>query len=365
MRAVRWLLFATFLAVAGAALAANNPKQLHNVTKKLSDAMAQLRAVKRDERATTRALSDLDSARFRTQRALRRLDKELQAQTLKVGDLQGQVQVDETALAKLQAQLRRRLRALAQVGQLGPLRILLGSDSLDQFALRRVLLRRIAAHDALLLRQLKQGQYRLSADQQALVDALELLKQQRDETREALSQLEQSREERAEAVLKLGAKRGTLELQIEVLRESEKKLRHEIWRHAKPKGEAVGLAKLRGQIPWPVLGPVEPGKGGGWNLRAAKGQVVHAVAAGTVVHAGFLRAYGVLVIIDHGHGFHSLCAHLDQLNVKTGQAVPAGANLGSVGESESLDGPKLYFELRRGGRPVSLKNWLSRKARLP
>ena len=352
-----------------ALLAAKGPthkatKNLQRILQQLDDARAQLRAAKKNERASTRILSELDALRFKTARSLRKLDQQLKAQQQKVGQLKGRVQVDQKEVHKIQQRLRSRLRSLSMLGRLGPWRILLAAKSLDQLALRRVLIKRIAVHDAILLRSLQRGRLRLSDDQQALLDAFDTLRQQRDDSKAALAALQQSRAERAAAIQKFGAQRGSLELQIEALRQSEKKLRQLIWRSSPHKIVKKGLAKLRGQLPWPVLGRVEPSQGG-WNLRAARGLPVSAIAAGRIVHAGFLRAYGGLVIVDHGHGFHSLYAHLDSISVSTGQTIGAGARLGSLGDSESMDGVKLYFELRRNGRPVTLKHWLSRQARLP
>lgn len=352
-----------------ALLGANSPKSkatknLQQVLQQLGTARAQLRAAKKDERASTRALSDLDALRFSARRSLRKLEKQLAAQEQKVGSLKGQVQVDQGELHKIKSALRKRLQSLSMLGLLGPWRLLLTAKSLDQLALRRVLFKRIAIHDAELLRQLARGRLRLTDDQQALLDAVHELRQQRDQAKSALTELDLSREARAKAIQEFGAKRGSLELQIEALRQSEKKLRREIWRSSPHKIVKEGLAKLRGQLPWPVLGRVERDKGG-WNLRAAKGLPVQAIAAGRVVHAGFLRAYGGLVIIDHGHGFHSLYAHLNNISVNSNQDIKRGARLGRLGDSESMDGPKLYFELRRGGRPVNLKFWMSKQALLP
>ena len=363
---MRQLIVLVFLfAVLGAKKPLGKAAQnLQQVLGQLAEARTQLRAAKRDERANTQALSDVDALMFRARRSLKKIEADLALQEKTVGHLRGQVHVDQAAVDKLKNRLRKRLRSLSMLGTLGPWRVLLAAKSLDQLALRRVLIKKVTIYDAELLGTLRQGRVRLSDDQQALLNALEALRQQRDASQATLKELELSRVARADAIQHFGKKRSSLELQIEALRQSEKKLRHLIWRHSPHKKNQEGLAKLRGQLPWPAPGRVEANNGG-WNLRAAKGLPVRAIAAGRVVHAGFLRAYGGLVIIDHGHGFHSLYAHLDNISVKTNQTIKRATRLGSLGDSESLDGPKLYFELRRGGRPVNLKYWLSKQARLP
>jgi SAM-dependent methyltransferase len=91
--------------------------------------------------------------------------------------------------------------------------------------------------------------------------------------------------------------------------------------------------------------------------------VVHiapwAVAGGIVRFAGWFRGYGRIVIVDHGDGFHSISGHLDEIYVKVGVPVEEGEALGTVGETGSLGGPSLYFELRQDGQPIDPEPWLA------
>ncbi len=369
-RLVGVLLFALVL---GAGKLEQDQGRLKQLVGELRAARNNLGQVKKDERETTRLLSDLDAARFAARRELDKLEKAVLVQEAEVGQLRGKVAVDVESVDAMKVRVRARLRALSRVGGHSYLRILLAAGSLDDLAIRRALLRRITAHDAALLKALRSGEVELSADRRALQEQLARLTADRDTARSALDELEASREQRSEALMALGTQRGALETRVETLRKSEQKLRHLIWSKTAPKREAVGLAKQRGKLPWPLIAridsapPTERGAAHatGWTLRAPLGAKVKAIAAGKIVHAGFLRGFGLLVIVDHGHGFHSLCAHLSREAVEAGAQVVAGDLLGYVGDSESLDGAKLYFELRRGGRPVDPKRWLSKQPRTP
>ena len=83
--------------------------------------------------------------------------------------------------------------------------------------------------------------------------------------------------------------------------------------------------------------------------------------AGEVVYADFNGGYGLMVILDHDGGDYSLYAHLDRATVSIGQQVDGGQAIGTVGESGSLVGPKLHFEIRQGGRAVDPIGWLRRR----
>jgi septal ring factor EnvC (AmiA/AmiB activator) len=98
----------------------------------------------------------------------------------------------------------------------------------------------------------------------------------------------------------------------------------------------------------------------GIDLRAPEGQEVRCVAAGRVAHSGWLRGYGNLLLVDHGAGYFSLYAHLATLERKAGEELKAGDRLGAVGDTGSLKGAYLYFELRHHGTPLNPAGWLKK-----
>ena len=100
-------------------------------------------------------------------------------------------------------------------------------------------------------------------------------------------------------------------------------------------------------------------------MRAPLGTPVRAVWDGKVAHAGWFKGFGNLLIIDHGDRVFSLMAHLDQLEKAVGDAVHAGDEVGTVGDTGSLKGPYLYFELRDGQKPLDPERWLSRNRKAP
>ncbi len=140
------------------------------------------------------------------------------------------------------------------------------------------------------------------------------------------------------------------------------------------KGETAfhGFGALKGRLPRPADGPVEVPFGkvvnprfrtvtvqNGVELKAPAGAEVRAVAPGRVVHAGWFKGYGNLVIVDQGDGYHTLVAHLASMSTAMGEEVEAGTLLGTVGDTGSLRGPSLYFEVREKGRPVDPRAWMA------
>ena len=83
------------------------------------------------------------------------------------------------------------------------------------------------------------------------------------------------------------------------------------------------------------------------------------MAPGHVRFAGWFSGYGQLVIVDHGDDYFTVFGHLESIDVEPGAAVGLGQQIGAVGETGSLEGPKLYFEVRRGGQPLDPREWLA------
>jgi septal ring factor EnvC (AmiA/AmiB activator) len=65
-----------------------------------------------------------------------------------------------------------------------------------------------------------------------------------------------------------------------------------------------------------------------------------------------------MLILDHGDDYFTVSGHLAELRVAVGDAVAAGEPVGAVGDTGSLQGPRLYFEIRRGAEPLDPAEWL-------
>lgn len=86
----------------------------------------------------------------------------------------------------------------------------------------------------------------------------------------------------------------------------------------------------------------------GVDFVAASGTSVKAVAAGTVVSAGWGGSYGNEVVVQHTDGTYSQYAHLSSLSVSSGQSVTGGQQIGLSGSTGNSTGPHLHFEIRTG-----------------
>ena len=97
----------------------------------------------------------------------------------------------------------------------------------------------------------------------------------------------------------------------------------------------------------------------GLDVGAAQGTPVKAVRDGTVVFSGERGGYGNVVEVAHEDGFSTLYAHGHELLVKKGEKISAGSAIMTVGSTGKSTGSHLHFEVRREGRTVDPKSYIS------
>jgi murein hydrolase activator len=94
----------------------------------------------------------------------------------------------------------------------------------------------------------------------------------------------------------------------------------------------------------------------GITFETRRGATVVAPFDGDVAFAGPFRNYGLILIVDHAEGYHSLLIGMDRIDASVGQKLVAGEPVGKMGEG---DRPRLYIELRRGGQPINPRPWFT------
>lgn len=87
----------------------------------------------------------------------------------------------------------------------------------------------------------------------------------------------------------------------------------------------------------------------GVDLDASRGDKILAAADGIVSFAGTMSGYGKTVQVEHGSGYSTLYAHLDEITIRNGVRVNKGDLLGYAGETGRATGIHLHFEIRRNG----------------
>ncbi len=372
------MLAPALVALLGLALGADPRAELTSAQRKAQAEAAAARLLADQERSVLDGLDEVEQAVAGADRAWR--EAEARQATAEAARAEAAAQ-ESAASARLDAALaalRPRLLARARMGRPGLLAALLSSPTLGELVKRRALLDRVLARDAAVVAEARAAQAAREAARAAREGEARRAEAAAGEARERRAQARALREERRALLSALRGARAFHERNAAEAGSLAHRLAAFVATLPPPRAggaRAPGapFPARKGRLLRPADGPVAVAFGkvvdprfntvtvqNGLDISAPAGAPVHAVAPGRVVHAGWFKGYGNLVIVDHGDGFHSLVAHLASMRTAQGEDVEAGSVLGTVGDSGSLKGPYLYFELRQKGKPVDPAPWLAR-----
>ena len=194
----------------------------------------------------------------------------------------------------------------------------------------------------------------LEKQQRAQLATLETAREKRSQV---LASLEAQSHNRAQSLERLKGEQAGLERLLRELRAAMARF---------PVEGNDAFTRLRGKLSWPVSGQLiarfGDARAGGvrWDgvlVATERGTPVKAVCAGRVIYADWLPGLGLLAIVDHGDGYLSLYGHNDRLLKAAGEEVAAGDAIAAAGDSGGSSRPELYFEIRKGGKPVDPRPW--------
>ena len=131
---------------------------------------------------------------------------------------------------------------------------------------------------------------------------------------------------------------------------------------------------LRGQLPWPADGRVISKFGRQWNpklktttenpgidIKGKPGSSIRTVLGGVVTTITYIRGYGTTIIVDHGGGFYTVYSHVTNIQTNVDSQVRNGDVIAYMGDTGSINGAKLHFEIWGKGQKLDPEKWLRKK----
>lgn len=354
--------------------------QLQEVQARLQQVDAQLGALKKRRKGLLVDLKGLSLRRDRAQAEAEGAEvrrDEAQREVTRISQDKARLHRE---LDKLRADLRRQVRWMQALGPLGDLGLLGSETDTEQELSKGRYLAWWRLQERKRLAQVKTLQGDLEQRERALRQVLTRLAQEEQSLAQLQAGLRVSEEQLQDFLEGLGQDEGRQKaMQAELAEEAlqlERMLAVLLGRQ--PKAEAFEPAapfvSLRGELPAPVEGTLAEGFGehvhpkyhtrtarNGLLIEAPQGTPILAVADGRVVFAEIYQSYGPMVILDHGGGWFTLYTHIQALHVQKGQLLRQGDLLGTVGET--LDGPRLGFEVRQQSKPEDPQRWLKKRYR--
>ncbi len=398
------------LATAGPGLAATERKgpraqesreRLREVQRELGRERDKVKAAGQKEATLARELSRLEQNLKQKTQTLQGLEAKLRDSSQRIARLSQETASTEMRLTRSRSLLKRRLRAMYKQGRIGYVRTLLSAEDFSAAGRRLKYLSAVAAQDQRLMQtygttlaDLSRKRAELEQSKAEVADAREKVATTRgqiaEEQRIRRILLASVREEKAGHLAKIrDLEVSAKDLQALIARlqseeERQRRVSRAPARREASRGEAPGgkeeapdlrddgrFERLKGKLPWPAVGSLASTFGRqehprfhtvtfnhGIEIAAPEGKDIVAVAEGAALYADWFKGYGRLIILDHGGGYFTLYAHASEILVRPGESVSRGQVIGKIGDTGSLEGPQLYFELRHKGKPQDPLAWL-------
>jgi murein hydrolase activator len=358
-------------------------RELEGIRKKIENEKKGLSQLQVKEGSVLDSLGKIQSELDMRNQELKRAKAKLIAVSDELVLKESETQSLDQSIASRLAILSRRSVALYKWHKSGsPLAILNGDVSVSALLQRRkyletalsfdhqllLKLQQESDHQEILRRELATTKQELDEEQRALATAKQAVRREAEKKRVLLASLRQQKGTRLRLLREMEAAAARLE---KVIEEISKRALNKPRETPPPRSPGTGLEALRGKMEWPVRGKVIAPFGKfrhpefaaeivrkGIDIDAPVGEEIRAVEKGTVVYADRFAGYGKMIIIDHGERYYTIYGHLSEILKKTGNEVKRGEVLGKAGDSDSLAGSKLYFEMRKDGHSVDPLPWL-------
>ncbi len=359
----------------------NYKERQKNLRREIEMGRQEVKAFTRREREIIMRLNRVEQALNKSRMRVAALQKEIKALDARIlqeseasKQLKQQIQANQEHVA-------RRLVALYKMNRLGKFHVLASAGSMQEFILRQSALGRILARDETTRRELVHQQTTL----RGLLASLESDKTRRKESaaeyQSQIRSMSRDRSMRKRLLADIRSQKALELAAIEALTQAANDLDSEIESLSKRKtlidpeknGVQLTFSAYKGLLIMPVKGNIVhlfgPYKNKQYNvtnfrsgidIRAEKGEPIRAVFKGRVIYSSWFKGYGNMIIIDHGKNYYTIYAHLEETFKSKGDTVETREVIATVGDTGSLEGAKLYFEVRHHGKPQNPLEWLKK-----
>jgi septal ring factor EnvC (AmiA/AmiB activator) len=386
-----------FAACAFGAKKSENPTAQSQYDNEIKQRASALDSIRGELEKGREKLKELESKEGNFLSRLDQLEKNIGSSQSLLEILQKRIDTSETLIAALkdslefagkklgerQSIMKKRLRQAYMTGVPHPLFIIIAAGNPMDIVNRTRYIEELNRYDQGLLHDIDRSRREIDNRKHLHEQEKKKLTAMLDEKTKEQRSLVKEEAQRKEMLEEVRSQKKVYSAMVSELEESQKELNKIIQMLERKKKTArqkektgakvtvTGFEKKKGKLPWPVDGPVVSKFGkmvhpvyktvvmnNGIDIGSKKGQNVRCVASGTVIHVGWMRGLGKMVIVDHEEGFITIYAHLDDILVNQDEKVETGTLIGQTGDTGSIGGSGLHFEIRKSTQSLDPSEWL-------
>jgi len=351
------------------------------IDQEIEKGKAELLRFTKRETSIVNSLNEIDLILDRVRKNASSLEKEL-------ADIEIEIEKATSTSRHLQEKIKisekyasKRLVALYKLNWLGKIYVLASAHSMYELFHRKKALEQVLAHDEKIWQNLLDNKEKLAQ----LLNELNVTKKEKLAVETALKKqieiMSHERQKRSQLLDDIRKKRSLKLAALESLKQAAADLDHTVISLKSGEDHTeiqknIGLksfSTLKGLLNMPVKGKIISFFGphrnkkfnvinfqSGIEIKADRGEPIRAVYNGRILYARWFKGYGNMVIIDHGNNYYTIYAHAQEIFASQGDIVEMGEVVATVGDSGSMIGPSLHFEVRHHGKPVDPLEWIKK-----
>ena len=341
------------------------------------------------ERSASTRISSLDEEISLTAKLIRSLKSEEEKTRKRILQLKSDILKNENELESLRARYKKRVVNSYRKGRLTDLEKVFSSTTWRQAIYRTQYLKIISDIEKKLTNQIERLLIKIS---QQKLELEAVLRNNLKLVRDKQQQISSYRDMRIDREKELNRIRndkkalsnyieekeaGIIQLESIIKKVLEDKARFERELRIRKQQEALktkSFKALKGQLPWPADGRIIAKFGRQWNsklktttdnpgidIKGRPGSPIRTVLGGVVTTITYIRGYGTTIIVDHGGGFYTVYSHVTNIQTVVDGQVRNGDIIAYMGDSGSINGSKLHFEIWGKGQKLDPEKWLIKK----
>ncbi|SVA01116.1 uncharacterized protein METZ01_LOCUS53970 [marine metagenome] len=369
--------------------------QFHNseldlLRKEIADYERKIKNTSDREKSEIERLNEIDEEISLVRNLIYRLRREEKIKEKSITQAEVTIEKKESEHTSLVNRYAKRVTHTYKKGRLSDLEKLLDAKSWRQAVYRAKYIKIISEHDRSLADEIRRNLVEIDAKRTVLERELTDIRKIDKEKLSRKKWLEQRRRVRNKELGNLKRDRQKMSVALNQRKKAAQQMESIISRldrervariaeleRRRKEMELLGsvpFKELKGKLPWPIEGKVISRFGTyqnpnlktvtentGIDIHGSEGTEVKSIYDGIVTTVTYIRGYGNTVILDHGDGFYSVYTHVMDVEVEENSYVNARDIIAHVGDSGSLEGTKLHFEIWGNKDKLNPELWLKKR----
>jgi len=364
-------------------------KAINALKNEIEQLRSKIKKTESRERSTASRISSLDEEIALTSRLVQSLKREEKKTRSRITQLKEDLLKNENELEILRVRYEQRVVNSYLKGRITDLERVFSSTTWRQAMYRTHYLKIISDIEKKMTKQIEKLLIGISQQKLELEAALRenlILKRDKEKQMSSYRNMRINREQelsrirfdkKALALYVNEKEAGLKQLENIIKKILEDRARFEREERIRQQQQALktkSFSALKGRLPWPANGRIIAKFGRQWNpklktttenpgidIKGQPGSAIRAIIGGVVTTITYIRGYGTTIIIDHGGGFYTVYSHVTNIQTNVDSEVRNGDVIAYMGDSGSINGSKLHFEIWGKGQKLNPELWLSKK----